>query len=124
MVVLCGLANRLYLDILLEIVWRLIVAGSPQKRAVKNYRKRISARGLARFEVLGLQGDKELIRSLAKHLAKDDAEAQRLRDTVRQGVKKNGQTKGGVLLALLRSPLASADLDMKREFVPPREIDL
>lgn len=91
---------------------------------MKNYRKRISARGLARFEVLGLQGDKELIRSLAKQLAKNDPEAQRLRETVRHGVKKNGPTKGGVLLALLRSPLVGADLDLKREFVPPREIEL
>ena len=100
------------------------MTGSPQKRALKNYRKRISARGLARFEVLGLRGDKELIRSLAKHLAKNDAEAQHLRDTVRQRVKNNGPTRGGVLLALLRSPLVGKDLDMKREFVPPREIDL
>jgi hypothetical protein len=95
-----------------------------QKRALKNYRKRISARGLARFEVMGLQGDKELIRSLAKQLAKNDAEARRLRDTVRHGIKKNGPTKGGILLALLRSPLVGADLDLKREFVPPREIEL
>lgn len=99
------------------------MAGASQKRALKNYRKRISTRGLARFEVLGLQGDKELIRSLAKQLAKNDTDAQRLRDTVRQGVK-NGPSKGGILLALLRSPLAGADLDLKREFVSPREIDL
>jgi len=100
------------------------MAGASQKRALKNYRKRISARGLARFEVQGLQGDRELIRSLAKQLAKNDAEAQRLRDTVRQGIKKIGPTKGGVLRALLRSPLVGADLDLRREFVPPRDIDL
>lgn len=102
---------------------RKAMAGASQKRALKNYRKQISTRGLARFEVLGLQGDKELIRSLAKQLAKNDADAQRLRDTVRQGIG-NGPTKGGVLLALLRSPLVGADLDLKREFVSPREIDL
>jgi hypothetical protein len=100
------------------------MTGASQKRALKNYRKRISARGLARFEVQGLPRDKELIRSLAKQLAKNDSESQRLRDAVRQGIKKNDPSKGGVLLALLRSPLAGADLDLKREFVEPREIDL
>ena len=32
-----------------------VVMGSSQKRAIKNYRSRLSERGLARFEVLGLQ---------------------------------------------------------------------
>jgi hypothetical protein len=30
--------------------------GSSQKRAVQNYRSRLAERGLARFEVLGLEG--------------------------------------------------------------------
>jgi len=36
-----------------------------QKRAIDNYRKRLNQRGMARFEVLGLNTDRELIRSLA-----------------------------------------------------------
>jgi len=36
----------------------------PQKRALKNYRKRLNRRGMARFEVLGLDAGRELIRSL------------------------------------------------------------
>lgn len=99
------------------------MTGSPQKRALKNYRNRITARGLARFEVLGLQGDKTLIRSLAKQLAKNDSEAQRLRDTVRKSIRRSS-TKGGILMALLRSPLAESNLDLSREFVPPREVNL
>lgn len=99
------------------------MAGSPQKRALKNYRRRIAARGMTRFEVLALQNDKLLIRSLAKRLAKNDSEAQRLRDTVRQNIE-GPPTKGGILMALLRSPLAGADLDLSRENTPLREIDL
>jgi hypothetical protein len=39
---------------------------TPQKRALKSYRKRLTWRGMARFEVLGLDADRELIRSLAQ----------------------------------------------------------
>ncbi len=42
-----------------------------QKRAIKNYWERLSDRGMARFEVLGRDADRDLIRSLAKRLAED-----------------------------------------------------
>jgi hypothetical protein len=42
---------------------------SSQKRAIKNYHARLGERGMARFEVLGLDTDRELIRSLARRLA-------------------------------------------------------
>ena len=45
---------------------------TPQKRALKRYRKRLNQQGMARFEVLGLDADRELIRSLARRLAGDD----------------------------------------------------
>ena len=44
---------------------------TPQKRALNRYRKRLGQRGMARFEVLGLDADRELIRSLARRLAGD-----------------------------------------------------
>jgi hypothetical protein len=100
------------------------MAGTSQKRAVKNYRKRISARGLARFEVLGLQKDRDLIRTLAKKLAEEDAEARRLRASVSQSVAGEKSKKGGVWAALRNSPLVGADLDFTRDFVEPRKIDL
>ena len=43
---------------------------TPQKRALKNYRNRLNRSGMARFEVLGLDKDRELIRSVAKHSRK------------------------------------------------------
>lgn len=50
-----------------------------QKRAVKNFRSRLQKKGFARFEVLGLDTDRNLIRSLAKRLAQGDPEASRIR---------------------------------------------
>jgi hypothetical protein len=42
------------------------MSSASQKRALQNYRKRLNARGMVRFEVLGLLADRELIRSLAR----------------------------------------------------------
>ena len=55
-------------DILLDITWRRPVSNASQKRALKNYRKRLRERGMSRFEVLGLDADRELIRALARRL--------------------------------------------------------
>ncbi len=60
-----------------------------QKRAVQNYRSRLSGRGLARFEVLGLGSDRELIRSLARRLAAGGPEAAKLRAAVNQIARGN-----------------------------------
>ena len=51
---------------------------SSQKRAIQNYRSRLSERGLARFEVLGRDADRDLIRSFARHLAEGRPEASQL----------------------------------------------
>lgn len=91
--------------------------GSSQKRAIQNYRSRLSERGMARFEVLGLDGDRDLIRSLARRLAEEGPEASRLRTVVSQTITGEPPKKGGILAALRRSPLAGADLDLTR----PRE---
>jgi len=91
--------------------------GSSQKRAIRNYRTRLSKRGLARFEVLGRDTDRDLIRSLARRLAEDGPEASRLRATVSQSIAGEPPNKGGILAALRRSPLVGADLDVTR----PRE---
>ena len=91
--------------------------GSSQKRAIQNYRSRLNERGMARFEVLGLDGDRDLIRSLARRLAEAGPEASRLRAVVSQTITGEPPKKGGILAALRRSPLAGADLDLTR----PRE---
>ena len=95
-----------------------------QRRAIKNYRSRLIERGLARFEVLGRDSDRELIRSFAKRLAEDGPEAERLRETVSQGIAGQPPRKGGILESLRRSPLVGADLISARPFEPGRKVDL
>ena len=99
------------------------MSNAAQKRAIKNYRRRLQKRGVARFEVLGLDADRDLIRLLARRLAQDDSEAQRIRSEVNRAV--SGPTpKGGILAALRRSPLVGADLTIERPFDTGRKIDL
>jgi hypothetical protein len=97
---------------------------SSQKRAIQNYRARLSERGLARFEVLGRGADRSLIRKLARRLAEDSPEASRLRAVVKQSLSSEPQKKGGIVAALRRSPLVGADIDLDRSHVEERKIDL
>ena len=97
---------------------------TPQKRALHNYRKRLNQRGMARFEVLGLDADRELIRSLARRLAGNGPESARIRATVRLTISGDPPKKGGILKALRRSPLVGADLDLNRPVTRGRRVDL
>jgi hypothetical protein len=100
------------------------LSATPQKRALDNYRKRLKQRGIARFEVLGLDADRDLIRSLARRLAGDGPDSARIRATVRRSIAGEPPKKGGILDALRRSPLVGADLDLKRPITPGRKVDL
>lgn len=98
--------------------------GTLQKRAIQNYRTRLRERGLSRFEVLGRDADRELIRSLARRLAEDSPDASRLRATVSQTIAGEPAKKGGILAALRRSPLVGADLDLSRAHEEGLKVDL
>src|SRR5437870_10143792 len=100
------------------------MSNTSQKRAIANYRHRLSERGMARFEVLGLDADRDLIRSLARRLAEEGPEAARLRAAVSQSMSGQPPRKGGVLEALRRSPLVGADLDLRRPRQEGRKIEL
>jgi hypothetical protein len=100
------------------------MSNSSQKRAIRNYRSRLSERGLARFEVLGLDADRDLIRSLARRLAEDGPEAARIRAVVSRTVSGEPPKTGGILAALRRSPLVGADLGLSRPRDEGREIEL
>jgi hypothetical protein len=97
---------------------------SSQKRAIENYRSRLSERGLSRFEVLGRDTDRDLIRALARRLAEDGPESIRLRDVVSQTIAAEPPAKGGILAALRRSPMVGEDLDLDRAREEGREVDL
>ena len=98
--------------------------GKSQKRAIRNYRSRLSERGLARFEVLGREADRDLIRSLARRLAEDGPEASRLRAAVSQTIAGAPPKKGGILAALRRSPLVGAELDLSRAHEEGRKVEI
>lgn len=98
--------------------------GTSQRRAIRTYRARLSERGLARFEVLGRDADRDLIRSLARRLAEDDPEATRLRTVVSTSMAGEPPKKGGILAALRRSPLVGADLDLPRPRVEGRKVEI
>ncbi len=98
--------------------------GSSQKRAIQNYRSRLGERGLARFEVRGLDADRDLIRSLARRLSESGPEAARIRAAVTRTLSGDPPRTGGVLAALRRSPLVGSDLDLNRADDGGREVDL
>ena len=97
---------------------------SSQNRATQNYRRRLAERGMARFEVLGRDADRQLIRSLARRLAEDGPQADQLRTAVTRGIADAQPRKGGILEALRRSPIVGEDVVPPRPFEPGREVDL
>ena len=101
-----------------------MMAQTSQRRAVANHRRRLAERGITRYEVRGLAKDKELVRKLAKRLAAEDTDAARLRTEVLKRISDRPPTRGGIWAALRRSPLVGADLNLEREVVPPRDVDL
>lgn len=95
-----------------------------QKRAIQTYRARLHERGLSRFDVLGRDADRDLIRSLARRLSEDTAEARELRATIAKSLTGEPPKPGGILAALRRSPLVGAELDLSRTREEGRGIDL
>lgn len=100
------------------------MSDSAQRKAIQNYRSRLTQRGIARFEVQALETDRELIRTLARRLADGGPEAARARVAVQRIVVGEPPTPGGILEALRRSPLVGAGLDLTRVREEGREIDL
>lgn len=99
-------------------------AGEAQRRALASYRNRLRKQGMARFEVLGLEADRELLRSLARFLASNDPEVTSVRSLVRRAVYGEEPKKGGILEALRRSPMVGADLKANRSIRVGRKIDI
>ncbi|WP_031364050.1 hypothetical protein [Caballeronia sordidicola] len=95
-----------------------------QNRAIQNYRTRLSERGLARFEVLGRDADRDLLRSLARRLAEDTLQASQLRAAIIQTLSGSSPKKGGILAALRRSPLVETDIEFVRSHDDGRRVDI
>jgi len=84
----------------------------------------LTERGLARFEVLGRDTDRDLIRSVARRLAEDNANASKLRMIIFEAVSDASPKQGSILAALRRSPLVGADIDVSRSREKGRDVDL
>ncbi|MBQ1498920.1 MAG: hypothetical protein IIZ38_11460 [Sphingomonas sp.] len=100
------------------------MGNAAQTRAMRNYRARLTQRGFTRFEVMAMDSDRELIRSLAKRLAEEGPEAERVRAAVARVVAGEPPKPGGILSALRGSPLVGADLDLSRAHEEGREVEL
>lgn len=100
------------------------MGNAAQKRALQNYRARLTQRGFTRFEVTALDADRELIRTLARRLAEEGPEAEQVRAAVKTAVAGEPPKPGGILTALRRSPLVGADLDLSRPREEGRKVDL
>ena len=101
------------------------MSNSAQKRAIENYRSRLTERGIARFEIQALDADRDLLRSpLPGKLTEEGPEAGQLRRTIQQAVAGEPPKAGGILAALRRSPLVGADLDLSRPREEGRKVDL
>ncbi|MGV2981861.1 hypothetical protein ACERNI_16900 [Camelimonas sp. ID_303_24] len=100
------------------------MGNAAQKRALQNYRARLTQRGFTRFEVMALETDRELIRALARRLAEEGPEADEVRAVMKTAVAGEPPKPGNILDALRRSPLVGADLDLARPREEGRKVDL
>lgn len=100
------------------------MGNAAQTRATRNYRARLTQRGFTRFEIMALETDRDLIRSLAKRLAEEGPEAEQVRAAVKTVVAGEPPKPSGILFALRRSPLIGADLDLSRPREEGRKVEL
>jgi hypothetical protein len=100
------------------------LASRAQKKAITNYRSRLTGRGIIRFELQASESDRDLIRALARKLVEEGPDAGQIRRTVQQVVSGEASKPGGILAALRRSPLVGAELDLTRPREAGREVDL
>jgi|CXWL01.1.fsa_nt_gi hypothetical protein len=97
---------------------------SAQYRAVVKNRRTMRARGLARYEVRGLGSDKALLRDLAKRLSADDEQAKGLRSELKRALEPQTSEPGGIWRWLRSSPLVGSGINLEREQVTLRKIEL
>lgn len=95
-----------------------------RNRADENCRLRLTQRGFSRFEVLALESDRALIRSLARQLADEGPAADQTRNAMKALLVGKAQKPGTILAALRRSPLVGTDLNLVRAGEAGRGIDL
>jgi predicted ATPase with chaperone activity len=88
-----------------------------QRFANRNYRERLSQRGIKRIGIMVLESDCELLRTVARKLREDETETNSVRPAIASAVGEQRQQQYSILDALRASPLVGAELaiDRKRE---------
>ena len=74
--------------------------------------------------MLGLDADRDLIRSVARRLAEDGPDSARIRAAIGRTISGDPPKRGRILEALRRSPLVGAGLDFGRARETGRKVDL
>ncbi|MBV8593536.1 MAG: hypothetical protein JOZ27_04445 [Caulobacteraceae bacterium] len=98
--------------------------GTSQRRAVMKFRARLAERGLARFEVTGRSTDRDLVRAVARRLSDGGPDSSRLRASIEGALDGGPPRTGGVLRALMASPLVGSDIRFDRPRLEGRAVDL
>ena len=99
------------------------MGNAAQTRATRNYRARLSQRGFTRFEIMALESDRDMLRTLARRLAEEGPEAEQVRADVKTIVAGDPPKPGRILSALRRSPLVGTDLDLSRAREEGRKVE-
>ena len=99
------------------------MGNAAQTRATRNYRARLSQRGFTRFEIMALESDRDMLRTLARRLAEEGPEAEQVRAAVKTVVAGDPPKPGRILSALRRSPLVGTDLDLSRAREEGRKVE-
>src|SRR5258708_39566751 len=97
---------------------------SAKPGAVADCGNRLAEKGLVRCAVPGRDSDRELVRTVARRLAEGGPEGGRLRSGVNQTISGGLPRKGGIVQALLASPLIGSELDLTRPREEGRKVDI
>ena len=99
------------------------MASNTRKRAIRSNQDRLARPSLTCFTVLGLEVDRDLIRSLAQRLSEEGPDAATLRLALNRTISADSAKKGGILDAFLRSPLVGVDLELTRTVEHERNVE-
>ena len=100
------------------------IVSPSQKRVLDNYRLRLRIKGMSRFDVLGRDADRSMIRAVARKLAEDGPDAERLRVSLSRVIDADPSGKGGVLKAFRQSPLVGSGIIFERDQADRRDLEL
>ena len=95
-----------------------MAASKAQRKALERYRERLAASGRVRVEFSVLPEDRELLRALVARLDGPAGDLTRQKLLAIAGATSPEARAGGIVAALLASPLHGSGLDLSRNRDP------